>query len=119
VSGQVEVIGALEAVLSDVQAEDRRHPVGPYRAVHRCDEVPDARLEDQAVGVELALDLLWLGPAAVAHLDPPLVPHGIGECHESGRGVLFPVPAESVEVEPLADPASSVPQRSRQCRGQF
>lgn len=117
--GQVEAVGAFEDVVPDIQTEDRRHPVGPHRAVHRCDEVPDARLEDQAVGVECALDFLRLGPAAVAHLDPPLVPHGIGENHERGRRVLFPVPSERVEVEPLPDPASPVPQWSRQRRSQF
>ncbi|GED90086.1 hypothetical protein TNCT6_71710 [Streptomyces sp. 6-11-2] len=117
--GQVEPLRALETDLSDVQAEDRRHPVRPHGAVHRCDEVPDARLEDQAVGVELALDLLRLGPTSVAHADPPLVPHCIGERHKSRRGVLFPVPAESVEVEPLTDPACPVPQRCGQRRGQF
>jgi hypothetical protein len=109
VGRQVEAVGAFKAVLSDVQTEDRRHPVGPHRAVHRCDEIPDARLEDQAVRVQLALDLLRFGPATVAHLDSPLVPHGIGERYESGWGVLFPVPAESVEVEAFADPAGSVP----------
>ncbi len=117
--GQVEALGALEAVLPDDQAEDRRHPIGTHRAVHRCDEVPDARLEDQAVGVEFALDLLRLGPAAVAHLDSPLVPHGIGERYENGWGVLRPVPAESVEVEALSDPVGSVPQGGRERRNQF
>lgn len=106
---QVEAVGAFKAVLSDVQTEDRRHPVGPHRAVHRCDEVPDARLEDQAVGVELTLYLLRLDPAAVPHPDPPLVPHGVGERRENGRRILLPVPAQSVEVETLTDPAGPVP----------
>ncbi|APE19739.1 hypothetical protein vnz_01140 [Streptomyces venezuelae] len=117
--GQVEAFGAVEARLRDGQAEDRRDPVGPHRAVHRRDEVPDARLEDQAVRVEQALDLLRLGPAAVAHLDAPLVPHGVGERHESGWGVLFAVPAQRVEVEAFADPSCPVPERGRERRGQF
>lgn len=117
--GQVETLGTFETGLPDVQTEDRRHPVRPHRAVHRCHEVPDSRLEDQAVGGEFALDLLRLGPAAVAHSDAPLVPHRVGERDESGRGVLFPVPAESIEVEPLTDPAGPVPQRCGQRRGQF
>lgn len=118
-SGQVEPVRPLEAGRPDVQAEDRGHPVRAHRAVHRGDEVPDPRLEDQAVRVEVALDLLRRGPAAVAHPDPPLIPHRVGERYESGRGVLFPVPAERVEVEPLTDPPGPVPQRWRQGRGQL
>ena len=66
------------------------------------DEIPGARLQDEAERIERAAH--DLRPLAVARSDTPASPDGRGERREVRRLVLAPEPAAGVQVEQASRP---------------
>ena len=116
VLGQAEPGQPLERLRERGQAQHLADPVGPQRPVAPGHHVPLAALEHDAVRLEHPGHVGRCYPAAVADLDPPLVPDRVRDRVQVRRRVAVVVPAGRVEEEPLGDPSRPLAQLRRQRR---
>ena len=77
--GQVEPGYPVKHLIEDGQREYLADPVGPELILAARDEIPPARLEDDAVRVQHPGHVGRRGPAPVPDLDPALIPHRAGD----------------------------------------
>ena len=88
------------------RGHDPRHAVDALLAAALREQVPDARLEDEAERVEPARD--DRGALPVAHVESASPPEGPGEHRQMGDAVLLAKPAACIDVEELRGPAGPV-----------
>jgi hypothetical protein len=101
---QAEPREPLELLRQRGQAQHLADAVSPQRPVAAGHRVPLAALEDDPVRLQDPGHIGRRDPAAVADLDSPLVPDGVGDRVEVRRGVAVVIPAGRVEEEPLGNP---------------
>jgi hypothetical protein len=102
VRGQIEVVGPEKLLVDRRELEDLVDAVGTGAGAR--DDVPAARLEDEAVRLQAAFHVGGLTPAAVQDVQDAAVPDRVGHRREVRRLVGVGVPAGCVEVEAAADP---------------
>jgi len=112
--GEVEVLGADELLFGSGEFEDL---VDAERTRPRPrDDIPAARLQDQAVRFQAALHIGGLTPAAVPDVQDAAVPDGVGDGGQIWGLVGVRVPAGRVQVEAAADPVGVLAQLAREGR---
>ena len=119
VSRQAEPSQPLEPLLKRGQAQHLADPVRPQRPAADGHHVPLAALEHDAVRLQDPRHVGRRDPAAVADLDPPLVPDRVRDRVQVRRRVAVVIPPGRVEEEPLGDPGRSLAQLRRQRRVQL
>lgn len=112
VRGQTEVLGPSELGVGGAEFEDLVDTVGAWPRTR--DDVPAPRLEHQPVRLQPPFHIAGFGPAAVADVQHPAVPHRLRHRREERRLLGLCVPPWRVEVKASADPVRVGPQFGRQ-----
>ena len=92
---------------------DSRDPKGRVPATHPCDQIPLARLEYQASGIDGVAHVAVVGPG-VLQGQSPARPHGIGDRRQPRQRTRGPIPAGGVHEDPPADSLRGDPTGGRQ-----
>src|SRR5262249_16262699 len=112
VGGEVEALGTLRLVRQRRDPHDPRDAVRAQLVVVRGDEVPGARLQDEAQRVQRAGDDVVT--AVVVDLQAATIPDAFADRRQVGDGLAGAEPAGGVQVEALEEPGRA----SAQLRGQ-
>ncbi len=98
---EVEAGRTLEGFVQEVERADVGDAVGAWAVLRGGDEIPDARLEDEAERVEIAGDGIL--PAFIADADAAVAPDGGGERRQKFKRLDARIPGRGIEMEARGD----------------